>query len=534
MLPGPTIIKQCPECSGCITQETIVSGNTIGAVIWTDGKMEAPMLPQEDYFVKCPYCHVLAWIDDFEEIDSIEPHEFIEERYPEAKAYLLPEFEEYIGYVDRTGCTREEEAYLRQKAWQQGNDPRRYKREKKPLSQQEQDNLWALFRLLNVTGEANDRLMNAEILRELGDFSGAMMILETIDEPRISGAVESIKALIKERNPFVENLDPESRKYSDILFRRFETALNTLQSAMEENGDGDAYLDSFGTLYETAYSLYLSQRERDYGEKEKEEHGEFIEALSALGEQLDKDGMMDRYGDLVDKVIELSAEFTIIDAERSWAQTEMRLWAWADKYRIPPSQLPRDRDALIALTELSLFPQDIITPMTDVNELIEMAESEEEELPFSLPPELFELTQLEKLEVSLMGLTHLPEEIEKLQNLTELRLPFNQLETIPSAVGKLEHLATLELKMNRLKEIPVTLVWLDKLTHLDIIDNPLILTRAQAAWLEEIAQDGCEVLWDKERCTVLDDDEEDNEDDVRNFIEMMGGEEAFLEAIKKL
>jgi len=40
MLPGTTIIKQCSECSGYITQETIVSGNTIGAVIWTDGKME--------------------------------------------------------------------------------------------------------------------------------------------------------------------------------------------------------------------------------------------------------------------------------------------------------------------------------------------------------------------------------------------------------------------------------------------------------------------------------------------------------------
>jgi hypothetical protein len=212
-----------------------------------------------------------------------------------------------------------------------------------------------------------------------------------------------------------------------------------------------------------------------------------------------------------------------------------RLWQWADTHNIPSSQLPRDKDALIALTELSLFPQDIITPMTDVNELIEMAESEEEELPFSLPPELFELTQLEKLEVSLMGLTHLPEEIEKLQNLTELRLPFNQLETIPSAVGKLEQLTALELKMNQLKEIPVTLVWLDKLTHLDIIDNPLILTRSQAAWLEEIAENGCEVLWDKDRCTILDDDdEEDDEDDVRNFIESMGGEEAFLDAMKKL
>ena len=234
------------------------------------------------------------------------------------------------------------------------------------------------------------------------------------------------------------------------------------------------------------------------------------------------------------------AYYEFVELPSSMAQREEwleRLWQWADTHSIPSSQLPRDKDALMSLTELSLFPQDIVMPMTDVNELIAMVESEEEELPpFTLPPELFELTQLEKLEVSFMGLTHLPKEIKKLQNLTELRLPFNQLETIPSAVRKLEQLTALELKMNRLKEIPViALVWLDKLTHLDIIDNPLILTQSQAAWLEEIAENGCEVLWDKDRCTILeDDDEEDDEDDVRNFIESMGGEEAFLDAMKKL
>ena len=51
MLPGPTTIKRCPGCKGLLAEGTLASGNTLGATFWTDGKREAPMLPEMPWLV---------------------------------------------------------------------------------------------------------------------------------------------------------------------------------------------------------------------------------------------------------------------------------------------------------------------------------------------------------------------------------------------------------------------------------------------------------------------------------------------------
>jgi len=44
MVPGELIIRRCPSCEGSIRQRIFASGNTFGAQLWTDSKMEAPVL----------------------------------------------------------------------------------------------------------------------------------------------------------------------------------------------------------------------------------------------------------------------------------------------------------------------------------------------------------------------------------------------------------------------------------------------------------------------------------------------------------
>jgi len=51
MLPGPTIVRKCSTCGKLIAQPTLLSGNTFGARFWTDGKREAPMLPEQPWLV---------------------------------------------------------------------------------------------------------------------------------------------------------------------------------------------------------------------------------------------------------------------------------------------------------------------------------------------------------------------------------------------------------------------------------------------------------------------------------------------------
>ena len=46
MIPGPDQVLQCPACGAALLQPTIRSGNTLDAVHYTDGYMDAPMLPQ--------------------------------------------------------------------------------------------------------------------------------------------------------------------------------------------------------------------------------------------------------------------------------------------------------------------------------------------------------------------------------------------------------------------------------------------------------------------------------------------------------
>jgi len=158
---------------------------------------------------------------------------------------------------------------------------------------------------------------------------------------------------------------------------------------------------------------------------------------------------------------------------------------------------------------------------------------EKEEVAFYLPVELFELTNLSKLEIFGMDFKYLPDEIEKLTNLTELKLPMNHLKMIPSSVGNLEHLTTLDLSINFLEEIPITLAKLKNLKYLNIYSDQLTITHSQEGWLYEISNDGCEVIWDEENTTILSSDDEDNEEQgIRDFIEMFGGEEGVVNAIK--
>ena len=219
--------------------------------------------------------------------------------------------------------------------------------------------------------------------------------------------------------------------------------------------------------------------------------------------------------------------------EKLWSIIEKILWQWADKFNIPHDVLPRDRDGLIELTALEIVSQGLMTPLNDVSELADVLEEEKE--AFYLPVELFELTDLTKLEVFGMSLTYLPDEIEKLEKLTELKLTMNQLKMIPSSVGNLKNLTTLDLSINWLEEIPISLTKLKNLKYLNIESDQLTITSNQEDWLYELTASGCEVIWDKDNTTVIGEEDEDEEEQgIRDLIEMLGGEEALTDALKNI
>jgi len=72
MIPGPDEIIACPRCGGLAKRPTLISGNTFGAIFWTDGKMLAPMLPHLPAITRCAQCQQFYWLDDARVVGELE------------------------------------------------------------------------------------------------------------------------------------------------------------------------------------------------------------------------------------------------------------------------------------------------------------------------------------------------------------------------------------------------------------------------------------------------------------------------------
>lgn len=90
-----------------------------------------------------------------------------------------------------------------------------------------------------------------------------------------------------------------------------------------------------------------------------------------------------------------------------------------------------------------------------------------------LPTKLWELTDLQFLNLLRIHLTKLPSEIQQLKNLRELSLDGNQLTELPSEIEKLKNLRKLYLNENQLTKLPLEIKQLINLKTLFLNGNKL-------------------------------------------------------------
>ncbi len=205
MTPGPTIIRKCPACLKSIKQHTIRSGNTFGATFWTDGKREAPMLPDQSWLVMCPHCHVPLWIDELEELGQTEPWGDEQGKFKDAREYESPSLEDYFALIANGVGDPQKERYARLRAWWAGNDERRTNAGGTPMSPREAANVMAFAHTLDES-DADDLVMKAEAMRELGRFDDALSLLAKSVDENIAQEVEIIKSLSEKRDPYVRKM----------------------------------------------------------------------------------------------------------------------------------------------------------------------------------------------------------------------------------------------------------------------------------------------------------------------------------------
>jgi hypothetical protein len=200
MLPGLTLLRACPDCGAAVLQYTLRSGNTFGARFWTDGWMEAPMLPDRPGLVKCSRCSGLFWIDEarqMAQVDPMEPSRRKSNKFDDAIEPIDPTFEEICAFIASSGLSGEKERYARLRAWRTANHKRRKTRKPPaPLSQAEKDNLLALSSM-SGDDEVEQTIMNAEIARELGDFQECLRLLDRPFDEQWQKAVRTIRRLAR-------------------------------------------------------------------------------------------------------------------------------------------------------------------------------------------------------------------------------------------------------------------------------------------------------------------------------------------------
>ena len=206
MTPGPTIIRKCSVCGKLIAQRTIASGNTCGARFWTDGKREAPMLPERLWLVKCQHCGAVVWIDEQDEVGEVVPWGAADAKFDGALPYEHPSFADYLAVLGSVLSDSRKQRYLRLSAWWAGNDTRRRVNGASALNADEAANLRAFMALLDDSDE-NDRLTKAEALRELGEYPKSLELLSGPFREGLARSASIVRDLVTQRTPLVKEMD---------------------------------------------------------------------------------------------------------------------------------------------------------------------------------------------------------------------------------------------------------------------------------------------------------------------------------------
>jgi len=192
-----------------------MSGNTFGARAWTDGKEIAPMLPEPPAVVKCHHCAECYWLEDAEKVgtDDLMKKEGQQCNPAWAKAAEVqePTEEEYYEALEKgLAVNTMQERNLRVLAWWRSNDAFRDAAAGKTQEYRDipgpcRKNLEALVSLL-ATKDDMDRLMKAEVLRELGEFEAAKEVLSYVDSTEFEAVVRQFRSLCENRDTCVREL----------------------------------------------------------------------------------------------------------------------------------------------------------------------------------------------------------------------------------------------------------------------------------------------------------------------------------------
>jgi len=238
---GPDYIYECPACSSFLRTGSSLSGNTIGAKIYSDGKIVAPMAPAYPNLTKCKNCDTILWLSDMKAIGTCAWGGRCEKKEWESapSAYFL-EFNDLLRFLelDAVKSNKEKEKYVRirilwsfndnmrhiegeiildsllaslgktgkEKSDQKMETEKRIRNEKEVFIQKNkvswEQNCQRLLELLD-TKDVDQKIMAAELYRNLGRFDACMKLLSTVDDQDHAWIAEKLKIECEKKNTSV-------------------------------------------------------------------------------------------------------------------------------------------------------------------------------------------------------------------------------------------------------------------------------------------------------------------------------------------
>lgn len=214
MLSGPTHLLECVHCDTHIKKETLQSGNSFGAVEWTDGRVVMPMLPRRPSlpYWYCPACNTFQSVSEMKKVDEIENIPRLDAeadyRWKHASDIKEPNWREYLDGIKQWETRLEPypdwETSIRLLAWRRYNDRYRKKliKQNKELNNIHIDGIqteWWVEKRIEVPlqkkmiencktiakwlyeGDPNKAMDKADIYRWLSHFKNALQILKNVE-----------------------------------------------------------------------------------------------------------------------------------------------------------------------------------------------------------------------------------------------------------------------------------------------------------------------------------------------------------------
>lgn len=208
MIPGPANILSCPYCGGKKSVMSLISGNTIGATVWSDTRRHYPMLPEVSPIQQCPHCFRFYFIEQAAQSYSVEDHSEVSS-FGELGTLDFDQLKMAKKQMKGITLTKMQRWILNHQIFMAYNDKYQRGAMNENIIPDEEDRL--LFEniveeLLDGIEEGKDyELFHAELLREAGRFEESRAVLSNITDDSDEWIVKAMIRQIENGNkiPFL-------------------------------------------------------------------------------------------------------------------------------------------------------------------------------------------------------------------------------------------------------------------------------------------------------------------------------------------